>query len=96
MSACIRLLAREAAWTLPEKKHDEGSRAWWPVRVDTDRKHRPERVFGEVGGFALEVLGAVVGLRRRERGFRVRLESGKELTLVREIGGQWYADDEPR
>ena len=74
---------------------------WYAVRVDTDRRHRPERVFGDIGGLALEILGAVVsvgsvGLRRREKGYRVRLESGKELTLVRELGGFWYADDEPR
>lgn len=99
MSSCIRQLAREAQWTLPEPAaRDEVGRGrdWFAVRVDTDRRHRPERVFGEVGGFAVEILGAIVGLRRREKGFRVRLESGKELTLVRELGGFWYADEEPR
>jgi hypothetical protein len=95
MSVCIRLLAREAQWPVPEKPEPRGH-AWYSVRVDTDRKHRPERVFGDIGGFAVEVLGAVMGLRRREKGFRVRLESGKELTLVCELGGHWYADDEPR
>jgi hypothetical protein len=99
VSACIRLLAREAEWQLPEKPlTGEGARGhtWYAVRVDTDRRGRPERVFGDVGGYALEILGAIVGLRRREKGFRVRLESGKELTLVRELGGFWYADEEPR
>lgn len=99
LSSCIRLLAHEAQWTLPDMRaRDEESRGrdWVSVRVDTDRRHRPERVFGEVGGFAVEILGSIVGLRRREKGFRVRLESGKELTLVRELGGFWYADEEPR
>jgi hypothetical protein len=99
LAAAIRLLAKEAEWTLPmSAARDEEARGhdWVAVRVDTDRRHRPERVFGEVGGFAVEVLGSIVGLRRREKGFRVRLESGKELTLVRELGGFWYADEEPR
>jgi hypothetical protein len=37
----------------------------------------------------VEVLGALV----TERGFRVRLDTGVELTIVREAGGFWYADD---
>jgi predicted regulator of Ras-like GTPase activity (Roadblock/LC7/MglB family) len=95
ISVCIRSLGTEAEWTMPEQKEPRGH-VWFDVRVDVDRRHRPERVFGDTGGHALEVLGAVVGLRRRERGWRVRLESGKELTLVRELGGFWYADEEPR
>jgi hypothetical protein len=33
-----------------------------------------------------------MGLRAGERGFRVRLDSGAEVTLVREPSGCWYAD----
>lgn len=95
ISVGIRSLATEAEWSLPERPEPRGH-VWFAVRVDTDRRHRPERVFGDTGGYAVEVLGAVVGLRRREKGWRVRLESGKELTLVRELGGFWYADEEPR
>ena len=38
-------------------------------------------------------MGAVVGLAPRERGFRVRLQSGAEMMLVRERLGRWFADE---
>jgi len=44
-------------------------------------------------GIAAEVLGTLAGLQPQERGYRVRLASGKELTLVRESGGFWYSDE---
>jgi hypothetical protein len=40
----------------------------------------------------IEVLGRVMGLGR-ELGYRCRLRSGAELTLVREPAGTWYADE---
>ena len=46
-----------------------------------------------LAGHEVEVLGAVMGLPERERGFRVRLATGKEITLVREAGHHWYADE---
>jgi hypothetical protein len=39
------------------------------------------------------VLGSLIGLRARERGFRVRLDHGIEATVVREPGGTWYSED---
>ena len=42
---------------------------------------------------AREVLGAVMGLSVRERGFRVRTASGSELMLVKEPHRRWYADE---
>jgi hypothetical protein len=36
----------------------------------------------------------VMGLPRGERGFRVRTATGGELTVVREAGNTWYADEE--
>jgi hypothetical protein len=41
----------------------------------------------------VEVLGAVMGLSVRERGFRVRTAQGAELMLVREPNQRWYADE---
>jgi hypothetical protein len=41
----------------------------------------------------LEIIGQLVGLRRGERGYRVRLENGMELMLVREPLGAWWADE---
>jgi hypothetical protein len=39
------------------------------------------------------VIGGLVGLSPRERGFRVSLDSGLELNLVRERNGLWFADE---
>ena len=59
--------------------------------VYLDARGRPVRV-GE-GRVSVEVLGAVMGLGVRERGFRVRTHDGTELTLVREPRERWYADE---
>lgn len=39
------------------------------------------------------VLGALVGLGGRERGFRIRLASGAEVTLLRESRRLWFVDE---
>jgi hypothetical protein len=83
-AACARALAAEAGWRLVD---DEP--AWHPVAVESDRRGRPRRVAHR----AVEVLGAVVGLPARERGFRVRTAEGTELTLVRESRNCWYSDE---
>ncbi len=41
------------------------------------------------------IIGCAIAFGLAREGWRVRLDSGKELTLVRE-GRFWYADDEPR
>jgi len=84
-AAAARALAVEAGWEL----EDDGP-VWYPVEVDADRRGRPKRV----GESPVEVLGAVMGLPSRERGFRVRTEAGTELTLVRESRNCWYADEQ--
>jgi hypothetical protein len=44
--------------------------------------------------YAVEVLGRFrAALPEHEKAWRVRLDSGIELTLVRESGGRWYADE---
>jgi len=83
---CERALAAEAGWMRVEPQA-----AWYPVVVEVDLRGRPKTV-GDPG-VAVEVLGSVMGLPRRERGFRVRLASGSELTLVREPGDRWYGDE---
>lgn len=87
-STCERLLAVEAGWSGPR------ARPWYPVDVEVDRRGRPTTM----RGLPLEVFGAIVDLPRPERGFRVRVrgnESRGELTLVREPGRFWYADENP-
>ena len=86
-SACIHSLTIEAGWD-PDKLPP-----WFPISVETDATNRPSRIV--YGGLAepVEVLGTLVGLARGEHGFRLRLASGPEITVVREAGGHWYAEE---
>lgn len=91
MAQAIAGISREAGWPIPRD-----AARWFHVEVETERRgsvRRPRRL--KVGGewHAVEVMGAVVGLSPRERGFRVRLPSGAEMMLVRERLGCWFADD---
>jgi predicted regulator of Ras-like GTPase activity (Roadblock/LC7/MglB family) len=97
---CERALAAEASWTAP------AGPSWHPIRVEC-KGRRPARIAsdsqrpraahehgsGAPRMHAVEVLGALVLADARERGFRVRLDTGVELTVVREAGGFWYADE---
>jgi hypothetical protein len=89
-AACARALCVEAGWAIgADIAH------WHLVDVTVDRRMRPRTVafLGESPA-AVDVLGAVMGMTPSEKGFRVRLhDSGVELTVVREPGGAWYADD---
>lgn len=88
LDACERALAQEASWTLPK-----GRGIWIAVEVETDERHRPIWLTMGALSCAVEVLGTLTRLHKRERGFRVRLPSGGELNLVREVGDHWYADE---
>jgi hypothetical protein len=70
-------------------------RDWTPVVVEFDARRRPLHVASAQGAprQTVEVLGAVMGLGRGERGFRVRLSSGVETTVVREASGACYTDE---
>jgi hypothetical protein len=100
IAVCIRALSEEAKW----RRSGPSDRPWFSVDVTSDRELRPKSV--EVAGCVrrVEILGTVVNdglvagsvgpgeLAPRERGWRVRFESGAEATLVREPGGAWYVD----
>ncbi len=88
LDACERAMAQEAAWTLPR-----GRGIWIAVDVETDERARPVWLSMGALSCSVEVLGALTKLHRRERGWRVRLPSGGELNLVREVGNRWYADE---
>lgn len=87
-SACIYALTIEAGW-----KPATHLPPWFPITVSVDDRKRPNHIV--YGGLAesIEVLGTVVGLARGETGFRVRLASGPEITIVREPGNHWYAEE---
>jgi predicted regulator of Ras-like GTPase activity (Roadblock/LC7/MglB family) len=85
-----RDLYREAGWPIPPASGP----AWYPVHVESAFKNRrrPLRMLAGATWQRVEVLGRVMGLGR-DRGYRCRLRSGAELTLVREPAGTWYADE---
>jgi hypothetical protein len=89
-AVCERALALEANWPI-----SDSVRAWVVAEVDCDERGRPIRVLDDARAYPVEVLGTVVGMSSRERGFRVRTADGNEITLVREPGAFWYADEPP-
>ncbi len=93
LAVCERGLCKEAGWDVPA-----GGRPWFVVGVTCDARRRPISVrtgpSAELPEIAIEVLGRLVAVNRAERGYRARLASGAEVTLVREPGGNWYADED--
>ena len=85
-----RDLSKEAGWPAPAPQ----SPFWHPIEVEPSatNRTRPHRVRVQSSWQSVDVLGALVGLRH-QRGYRCRLASGAELTLIREAGGAWYADE---
>ena len=89
LDLCIHALSREAGFEIESKP------GWHPVEVmvhGSSAHSKPRCARGEGEWLDLEVLGAVVGLPHRERGFRVRLQNGHEVTLLREPVGRWWSD----
>ncbi|HEU4413108.1 MAG TPA: hypothetical protein VFS43_48145 [Polyangiaceae bacterium] len=91
LSACVRGLCREAGF-----QTERPIATWVPVEVYPrhPRRRRPEWAHVDGGWQAVDVLGVLMGLRPSERGYRVRLAGGAEVTLVREPLGHWWMDDE--
>jgi hypothetical protein len=91
--ALIEVQARlsiEAGWTAPSPES-----CWYHVAVEPEPhdRTRPSRMRVDGRWHPVEVMGTVCGLAPRERGFRIRLPSGAEMTLVRERLGGWFADE---
>ncbi|MBI5538047.1 MAG: hypothetical protein HY898_35325 [Deltaproteobacteria bacterium] len=82
-------LRTEAGWAIPA-----GEERWVHARVEANPadRRRPKRVYLEDAWHEVQVIGSLVGLGRGERGYRVRTDSGAEITLVRERLGKWFAD----
>lgn len=82
-------LVTEAGWSRKNRP------AWFSVSVqtDVDADHRPTSVLVADAWLPIEVMGTLVGLVERERGYRVRLSSGAEMMLIRERNGMWFCDE---
>jgi hypothetical protein len=84
-------LSHEAGWPAPSD-----ATRWHFVEVETERRgrvRRPRKLKVAGAWQPLDIMGSLVGLAPRERGFRVRLPSGAEMMLVREPHGTWFADE---
>jgi hypothetical protein len=90
----IRELCVEAGFALPPSVAGDRER-WWRVEVKSQVKdrRRPAALWVSGSWSTVEVLGRWTNPGvTREVGYRVRLPSGAELTLVRERLGRWFAD----
>lgn len=92
MLQAVTGIAAEAGWAPPATEV-----RWFSVEVESEhlgRVVRPKRLVVQGKLQPVEVMGSVVGLAPREKGFRVRLPSGAEMMLVRERLGCWFADEQ--
>ncbi|HXS16829.1 MAG TPA: hypothetical protein VN764_06555 [Polyangiaceae bacterium] len=91
LSQARRDLCREAGFSLADQ-----TEMWTRVVVKEESRasRRPLMLGQENEAHYLTVLGRVSSVAKRERGFRVRLGTGEERTLVREPLGQWYMEEE--
>jgi hypothetical protein len=93
----LRELCKESGLDAPHSLSHE-SEQW--VRVDVrcmPKSVRPSAVWLDGSWCSIEILGTYRAHPvRREVGFRARLPSGAEITLIREPLGRWYADQLPR
>lgn len=96
LSEAVRDLCGEAGLELPEDFRTEPEQ-WARVEVRCPQgRRRPDAIWVDGGWCPLEVLGIYSeDLRENEVGYRARLATGAELTLVREPLGRWYADGLP-
>jgi hypothetical protein len=93
LSVCTLALGDEAGWTWDSVAKPA---PWFPLDVVADPRHRPRAVRDGDRLRQVEILGSLVsrtGARARERGWRIRVDTGLEAMLVREPGGTWYSDE---
>jgi hypothetical protein len=93
----VRDVSSEAGLRVPPAFRSDKER-WTRVEVRTapHDPRRPESLWRDGAWWALTILGHYQKSGAlTEIGFRARLASGAEITLVREALGRWYADDVP-
>lgn len=94
VAEAVRDLCVEAGLELPRFIHREKEQ-WWRVDVRSEPadSRRPCAIWAGGGWCGLEILGRwTTEGEPREVGYRARLPTGAEITLVRERLGRWYVD----
>jgi hypothetical protein len=86
LAVAERHLFAEASW-----QWDRCS--WYLVEVEADDLGKPKRIRTHRASADLTILGTIAQCRARERGYRVRLDTGREITLMQEWPGYWYTDE---
>ncbi|HEY4118249.1 MAG TPA: hypothetical protein VGM56_10345 [Byssovorax sp.] len=86
---CSVEIETRAETTPPRARASNGEKSSRAAREEL----RPARMRVAGTWQPLEVMGCLVGLRAGERGYRVRLPTGVEMTLVRERFGRWFSDE---
>lgn len=97
LTEAVRDLCSEAGLPVPDRGKPEHE-SWVRVEVRglAADNRRPEALWIDGGWCPVEILGHFIDRARpREVGYRARLGNGKEVTLVRERLGRWYADENP-
>lgn len=94
VGAALRELCFEANLQIPDAFLSDREH-WRHVRVKSEGAplRRPKTIFIEGEWQSVEVLGRWISTRGDgEAGYRVRVASGAEVTLVREPRDRWYVD----
>jgi hypothetical protein len=101
VATCAAALGVEAGWESVAPPCVD----WRPAWVLADERLRPRSVRWAGRFHSVEILGKLAsrtslperelagGSGDRARGWRVRLQTGLEATLMREPGGAWYSDE---
>lgn len=91
LAEAVHEICSEAQLPLPPQFVEE---RWARVEVE-ERSRRPNALWMNGKWSSIEVLGQLFqqARSRREVGYRARVASGEEITLVREKKGLWFVDD---
>jgi hypothetical protein len=92
LAEAVHEICAEAQLPVPARFVDE---RWARVEVQEQRSRRPTALWINGKWSSVEVLGQWwTTLRKgREMGYRARIATGEEITLVREKRGLWFVDD---
>jgi hypothetical protein len=95
LGEAVRVLSEEASLGLPTAFASAERWRRVDVRTAASDPFRPQSMWHEGSWCELIVLGRyrTREFRRRDRGYRARMNNGAEFFLIREPLGRWYAED---